>query len=341
MIKKIVVVGNGLDLHHGIKSRYSDFYSSPLFPKQLKCIYTIMTEGYREKSTWYDFEEEYRHLIFTENKIIENGGYISGNVGLSEKNKKYYLPRVKLINYIFQEIKIQFTSYLLEEYEVAKKREGFVRDSVISQELENADKILNFNYTDTLADIYKIDAGKVVHVHGTLKDDPVLGHSNFCDYEDNVNYGLRVNMPDMRTSAYLGDKNLQRIEAWNGMHVNENYSGASYIGAGGLTIKEVKNNSFISMNTLNANYSNPFEELVDSSNGYKYSNRLAMKFSDDLEIVIIGHGLQSDRDLLSKINVENKRVICMVRKNKDCEIAKRAQNLFGVSKAITNNYEWE
>ncbi|APT18783.1 AbiH family protein [Amylolactobacillus amylophilus] len=55
LIKYIVVIGNGLDLHHGLSSRYVDFYNSSSMSSRLKEEYDIVTAQFRKPGTWYDF----------------------------------------------------------------------------------------------------------------------------------------------------------------------------------------------------------------------------------------------------------------------------------------------
>ena len=212
-VKKLVVVGNGLDLHHGIRSKYKNFYNHISFPRELRDIYDILTESFYPAERWYDFEEEYRVLIKTETVLVERG-YGSRKTGLTDENTKLYMPRVNLINYVFQRINIEFINYLRDEYEAAKDasvNRCFKRDKNVLSALSEADVIINFNYTNTLEDLYEIDRDKIVHIHGTLeRNNAIIGHSNFCDYEDpkGTRYGYRINYPGLRNSTYLGDKNL-------------------------------------------------------------------------------------------------------------------------------------
>ncbi|MCG4305377.1 bacteriophage abortive infection AbiH family protein [Enterococcus lactis] len=103
-LRKLVIIGNGFDIHHGVESRFSDFYNSAFMSEDIRNIYDIMTEEFREANSWYDFEEEYRKLIEVESYILGNKGYDGKTLGLTEENIKIFQPRVDLINHVFQSI---------------------------------------------------------------------------------------------------------------------------------------------------------------------------------------------------------------------------------------------
>lgn len=344
-INRIAIVGNGLDLHHGIKSSYKDFYCSDYMPAYLRDIYDILTESYHEVHNWYDFEEEYRSLIENELSLMEKG-YGGNSLGLSEENQKLFTPRVNLINYVFQGIKDCFLKYLKKEYKDSKNNSCFHSDSEVHKYLSDADIILNFNYTDSVKDIYGVDSKKIIHVHGNLNGDPILGHSNYCDYDkttgETINYGFRMIAPGLRETAYKGDKTLQRIEHWNGFkHSSGEVSWEKTVNMRPIsTMRNVSSTSPISCEMLDHIYNYPFDTLFDERNNSEYVNKLALSFGEAVTIIVIGHGLQSDEDLLSKIPVEVEEVTLFQRSQEDIDLINRGKRIFNVDCIHPVKYEW-
>lgn len=361
VVKKLVIIGNGLDKHHGINSSYQDFYKSDYLDNVLRGKYNVLREklynGQNEKiiDTWFDFEEEYRQLIYMETKNAENGKYNTGQLApVAEKNFPIFEHQIENINLVFKNIKESFVKYLKDEYELSKTREKFINDKVVEDELKQADKIINFNYTSTLEDLYNIEGSKIIFPHGTLKTYTILGHSNYFNKEYRyANYSFEVNIPKMRGTAFVGDKTLQRLEQWNDMKFEDAFIEED-MGTFDLqnrlnkinkiNCKYIGNKNPMSMNILEYAFNNPFSSWCDKKYNFSYKNLLNLDFSKKIEIVVIGHGLGSDNDLLSKIPVNNKTVKLFVRSNSNNkDLRERAKKTFHVWDYYIDDifYSWD
>lgn len=88
-------------------------------------------------------------------------------------------------------------SYWADKYGYVKKFEQYVKEWIESVDtsditpkrralIESTDYFLNFNYTDLLENVYKIE--NVLHIHGGVASvtdrDPIMGHCNYKDIED-------------------------------------------------------------------------------------------------------------------------------------------------------------
>lgn len=82
----------------------------------------------------------------------------------------------------------KFEDYLSVEYD--KQAAKFKIDSNVKNVLDTADIVLNFNYTNTLQDVYGIESSKEIHVHGDFTASMILGHSNYYDGEGAKNFGV-------------------------------------------------------------------------------------------------------------------------------------------------------
>lgn len=344
-IKKLAIIGNGFDLHHGIKSGYADFYKSSFMSEDIKSLYENMTAQFREANSWFDFEEEYRKLIKLESDTLGNKGYDGKTLGASDGNLKIYKPRIDLINYVFQSIFQQFIQYLQLTVQESKGNRFWQKDCCIQSIIKKIDQVLIFNYTSTLSEIYDVPENKIVFVHGSLsKKNPILGHSNYYDPTVPQNYGFRAIAPNLRELNFLGDKNLQRIEMWN----NIEFQSGSFTKEENIDsiliekMKFIRNNSPMSLNTTQYNFDNPFLTIKDEYNNQKFHNKLALDFSENLEIYVIGHGLKSDFDLLSKIPVTIKKVTILKRSSDSGkELRDAAQTIFKADNIQMKDYEWD
>lgn len=344
-IRKLAIIGNGFDLHHGIKSSYTDFYKSSFLSDDIKSLYENMTAQLREANSWFDFEEEYRKLIKLEYDILGNEGYDRKTLGASDENLKIYRPRIDLINYVFQSIFQQFIQYLQLKVQELKGNRFWKKDSCVQIFINQIDQVLNFNYTSTLSEIYDVPENKIVFVHGSLlKHNSILGHSNYYDSIVPQNYGFHAISPGVRELALLGDKNLQRIEMWNNFafHAGSFYKEEKFNSSLIEKMKFVQNNSPLSLNTTQYNFDHPFLPLKDEKNNQKFHNELALDFSENLEVYVIGRGLKSDFDLLSKIPVTIKKVTILKRSSDlGKELRNTAKAIFKTNNIEMKNYDWD
>lgn len=136
-MSKIVIVGNGLDLYTGLRSKFADFYEYGNYIPFLKSDKT----KYKE---WSDLE----YAIF---QTVDHGIWVD-------------LP--DFINNL-SKFNTNLCTYLRSEENRVK---NFHYDSHIQEELNSADLIINFNYTDTLETIYNVDPRKDFHIHGSIDE---------------------------------------------------------------------------------------------------------------------------------------------------------------------------
>ncbi|EME8125846.1 hypothetical protein A5839_000483 [Enterococcus faecium] len=226
----------------------------------------------------------------------------------------------------------------------SKNNPHYRKDDCLKIILDETDQIFNFNYTSTLEEIYDIPDDKIVFVHGSLKkDNPILGHSNYYDPSTPQNYGFRVNMPYLRELTLLGDKNLQRIEMWNELKFESgSFSEEKDINLSPISkMKFIRNNSPLSIDIIQYLFDNPFCNRVHNSNNQNVKNELAIDFSKELEVFVMGHGLKSDFDLLSKIPVTVKKVTILKRSFESGEdLLETGKSVFKTENIYLKDYEW-
>ncbi|MGM9817374.1 MAG: AbiH family protein [Paludibacteraceae bacterium] len=149
----LIIIGNGFDLEHGLKTRYSDFknYLTKLDGKD--CV--LLEKVYKFGDQWCDFEDGLGKIKDTEEalgalKMYNNqGGYIV------EKTLRDRFPCwIKAIH--------------KGEIDAYPPRKVF--------SLSTSDLYFSFNYTHTLFDSYGIPLSNTKHIHGCVASQMCFGN---------------------------------------------------------------------------------------------------------------------------------------------------------------------
>lgn len=179
----LVIIGNGFDLHHGLKTSYRHYKdwlkkANPDLLKQLNRY--IDTTG----DWWNDFEGNLAHFDIL--RIIQ-------------EVPRVYPPRDPRFPPSFIFPTVPFFKRLREQ--ITASFQEWVRtissdDARMIMDLSAAGLYISFNYTDTLERVYGINEGQILYIHGkALRGDKlVFGHSK-SHYEIEWDYmqkhGLR------------------------------------------------------------------------------------------------------------------------------------------------------
>lgn len=174
MIRNLYIIGNGFDCHHDICSSFYDYLK--WLKANNKNVYDEILEYYPEADNdkwWGNFENQLGEInliplidqVSLENQPDEDDyirdHYIDNEAGA--KDIEIYLGQ------LISDIKDTFCSWIasLPEANKAKK--------II---MDNTDSFfMNFNYTMTLENIYRIPSIDVWHIHGSLSSKEFeIGH---------------------------------------------------------------------------------------------------------------------------------------------------------------------
>lgn len=280
-MRKLILVGNGFDLAHGLKTRYSDFVEKyatsavilkyrELVENELKCGFGSECES----NTWYNFESQYEKLVQSVFRKNFDDGTTSERVENLESKVEQY-------NEIFDKVPQLLKEYLKEEMNRSVKKLGAIEDEITKDSY-----VISFNYTDTI----KLYTENCNYIHGSISEDDyiILGFAE-------------GNVPDsMGGSEYirfwkdpLKEKlNYKRYLASKGcIHVDDllksidKYLPDLFGGVGG--------------------YINP-SELDEELYVYAQLNNflkadLKIDVTDVEEVVVIGHGLNSDTTFVKNL----------------------------------------
>ena len=177
---KLYIIGNGFDRGHNLPTSYWDFrmFLENAHPEFLASfeehygIYSGMTDSDKGLLLWNEFETNLVNI--DEGTIIDNAVRIdmdleSGDVGIKDTLYYFFSEEYAHIR--------KLPAYLKQWVRTIKIRDTQKRTSLIT----NDSIYLTFNYTAVLENVYGIEASRITHIHGSLRDydiDPVIGHGN-------------------------------------------------------------------------------------------------------------------------------------------------------------------
>ena len=171
--KRLYIIGNGFDIHHGINSKYSQF-KEWLEDNQdeYNALYLLYNHFHVDGDFWYDFENslsKFNISEFAENETHKNYPDFTSDHFAREWDKPIYQSEQDFVR-IADEIKYAFHDWIcsLNSPNPRKQLNLHTGDSFF----------INFNYTKTLEDLYHISTSRICHIHGCVDTDEsfILGH---------------------------------------------------------------------------------------------------------------------------------------------------------------------
>ena len=168
--KRLYIIGNGFDIFHGVKSRYSDF--KDYVEKNDNDLFEALEEYFNTDELWSDFEETLAY-IDTE-KIVDDASDFLVSYGADEWSDAYHhdyqYEIQRAINVVTVALKEHFTKWIL----------SLDIPNAVKLKLPANSLYLTFNYTDTLERNYKILPSKIIYIHNKAINETstlTLGHS--------------------------------------------------------------------------------------------------------------------------------------------------------------------
>lgn len=179
-MKILAIIGNGFDLGHDLPTRFDDFIHSNY--NIFKTKYGVFSDG---DNCWNEIEDKYAELlceIIGEREdfdVIEEVDNIIQDYGFTEYGEvNYFCYTSDAFN--DENKKIAFYIDLLNQFEndfqkylCSFRTDDCVPYSMIKDILLSSNKIINFNYTKTLEEVYGIE--DIVHIHGSIDDTIAIG----------------------------------------------------------------------------------------------------------------------------------------------------------------------
>ena len=173
MNDKLYIIGNGFDLHHGLKTSYDDFREnqakkSPDLWKLLKIIYG---NKINESLWWRDFEEMLGKIDYANVMNSYNGLALGQNM--------------------VQNLLIGILPPLFEKWIKTLDAQINTTKPIMAKDIDENALFFTFNYTLLLEKVYNVPKDNVWHIHHSVRekngDNIIVGHDSdarmlFIDY---------------------------------------------------------------------------------------------------------------------------------------------------------------
>jgi hypothetical protein len=178
----LILIGNGFDLAHGMKTSYSDFirYVIDLHLSNRK-VSPILFRKSSSHPTYEDVIKSFKGQRSKLDASFNNKLFMNLLRDFALKNwcdleEKYFEElykiaesKVKKLNEEFEEIKIHLVNYLVEQQKLDKGKKSESYSAFFKHFKGKHYKVLNFNYTNTLEKYSsEIEEEAIIHLHGEL-----------------------------------------------------------------------------------------------------------------------------------------------------------------------------
>ena len=205
-MKITFLIGNGFDINLGLKTQYTDFYDTYIesnkdlgVAENIKKFCGLIENNYK---TWSDFEMAFASNAFGTKQDVRDILY-----DFSTKFSEYLVKQTQLCNYDDKGIPEKFKDFLVNGYKHLEDNDRQIIDDKYNVKEDFSINFINFNYTDTLdmliktykrsksgSDIIKEFSispkyyhrlGKVINIHGTLKNYIIIAIDSIEQLSDN------------------------------------------------------------------------------------------------------------------------------------------------------------
>ena len=173
----LVIIGNGFDLAHGIKSKYSHFKEWLIENNNDRLVSLLEIFFSNSRDVWSSLEETFGEYdvysildICKPDKEFDFDHSLSSSARVEDAPSAVFTP-------VLDEFKETFHDWV-DQIDISN-----VHDIL---PLSPYSKYLSFNYTDTLETVYHIPNENVIHIHGYRKSNGeyIIGHNNLQDPHD-------------------------------------------------------------------------------------------------------------------------------------------------------------
>ncbi|GAA77956.1 bacteriophage abortive infection AbiH family protein [Pseudoalteromonas sp. BSi20495] len=153
----LFIIGNGFDLWHNLPTNYKDFYQQ--YREYLNQIEHYFPNSLQEEELWSDFENVLGK--FDESILIDENDFMDFSGDDFPTQQMYGLEDAveDFSNNTIQSITRSFTTWI---------NSINLESSVQQMTFPDTAKFINFNYTSTLQQLYKIPVEHVYHIHGNV-----------------------------------------------------------------------------------------------------------------------------------------------------------------------------
>lgn len=173
MSNNLIIIGNGFDLHHGMKTSYSD-YREFLNKTGNENIVNLFEENFEhvDKSVlWNELESRIGYINY-ENALIYLKSY--GDENWKDSYHHDFQQEVSRLAGYWPGIKTNLINWV-KTIQYTKQKDN------LKKIIDNKSMFLCFNYTNTLEKLYSVEKRNINYIHGDYSKDNelIFGHNNF------------------------------------------------------------------------------------------------------------------------------------------------------------------
>lgn len=209
-MKSLLLIGNGFDLAHGLRTQFNNFVNSASLFKEM---YKHFQKG---DNNWNDMETRFKELVVeelnahcekidvgeaVEQVLDEYGMNETGEVNYYDYHSVTFVQEIQAVSsvvYSLLNFEADFLDYLRNNFSDSHIRKKCCPIPALQNMFRIATKVISFNYTNTAELVY--GCGNVEHIHGDINDKIVIG----CDTFDRLHESMVLG--DYPSSSYSGGR---------------------------------------------------------------------------------------------------------------------------------------
>jgi hypothetical protein len=182
-MNRLYIIGNGFDVHHQIKSKYSDF--KKYVEDQDNDLYKMLERYFNTDDLWSDFEETLAYI--DTDTITDDASNFLVSYGADDWSDAYHhdyqYEIEQALELVTVRLRTHFTNWILQ-IEIPSSRQANIDENAV---------FMNFNYTDTLERAYGVSENRIIYIHNKAVDIDsilILGHSREFDEKDSFSTNI-------------------------------------------------------------------------------------------------------------------------------------------------------
>lgn len=171
----LYIIGNGFDLHHGMSTSYSDFHKfvSSKYEELESDLENYFNFSVNSKFLWRDFETDlgsfdFKAFFDAHNETDTDSDWFRPSDVFGVEDEV-----VEAVENLIQVLKDTFSEWI-ESVELPEAT--VISDKLI--QFKDKAKFINFNYTDTLEELYSISKSDILYIHNNANEgqELIFGH---------------------------------------------------------------------------------------------------------------------------------------------------------------------
>jgi hypothetical protein len=192
----LYIIGNGFDLHHGIRSGYRDF--GAYLKAADREIFRTLERYFPDEELWSDLESALAHLD-TDTLIDDAGMFMTGygdDNWRDSANHDFQYEISRVADATSKTLRAHFARWVRQ---LAMPESGAILDKLLG--LDPTALFLNFNYTPSLERLYGVPLQNILYIHGAATqpdEDLILGHGWHRSDADLLNHHIDPERADFR-----------------------------------------------------------------------------------------------------------------------------------------------